>query len=469
MARIPNITGYSYLVARGRREGHNISRQAQRKFWDSPLYLKRFQTLLAGELVRFSRDVARSMLGKGEAEVREDVHRFAEDIIELGKNISPDERGFLIGVLEQALCQHDLGSYRHQKRVFRLASLMSKKLGLDKRTRESLLLAARLHDIGKIAIPLEILQKTDRLTVDESDYKRLHLLIGVSLLEAIPHFKEAARILRYNHYFDGYPADLDPKGLGVPEQILSVCDQYDALITRRTYKDQVDNVGALQMIACRPYDAKIVRCLAGLLVSPAREIGYVITGSGERLIMRQVITPWDRTLEFYNQAQERIGYMNYKPSSYMINYIFIEPQFRGRRYSADFIDALLIGLREGKLIGEKVESMRAYIRNPLLVKSYLRRGFAPSELDHEKSLRAEVVLGGAGEDGKIKIYASDPVRRQSLRNYSQSPDNPDWHIFEVTNEPIEGESLKIFSTYTLRDKEKLDEYLARTKARIIFH
>lgn len=463
------MTGYTSVVASSRRIGRSLKQQAGYKFWNNPYALKRFQGLLASEFVRFSRNVASQMLRSSEAEVQEGVRRFAGDLIELGRALPVEEKHILIGILEEAALKYDLYTYKHQKRVARLASMVSRRLGTDRRTRENLILACQLHDIGKIAVPLSIWQKTDRLTVDESDYKRLHLLIGVSLLEAIPHFKEAARILRYNHYFNGYPADLDPKGLGLPEQMLSICDYYDALITRRTYKDQVDNVGALQMIACRPYDAKIVRCLASLLVSPTQEIGYVITESGERLTMRQVITPWDRTLEFYNPANERIGYMNYKPSSYMINYIFIEPQFRGRRYSADFIDALLIGLLEGKLTGERVEFFRAYIRNPLLVKSYLRRGFAPSELNNEKSLSVEVVLGGAGEDGKIKIYASDPARRQSLRNYSRSPDNPDWHVFEVTNEPIEGESIKIFSTYSLQDKEKLAEYLARTKARIVFH
>jgi len=465
MGQLSNMTG---LVASERRLGRKLQDLAH-KFWNNPCALKRLQTVLAGEFVRFSRNAASLMLGKLSDEVGRDVHKFAGGLIELGRVLTPLEGDFLVGILEQASLRHDLDTYRHQKGVTRLADFVAGRLGLDKRTRQALLLACRLHDIGKVAVPLEVLQKTDRLVGEECDFKRLHLLIGYYLLEALPHFREAARILRYNHYFDGYPEGLKAEEMRLPEQILSACDYFDALTTRRAYKDREDNREALVILACRPYDVRIVQCLAGSIKTSAEDIGCLVTAGGERLNIRQVVTNWDRTLEFFNPTGERVGYINYRSSSSIIHFVYVEPHFRNRGYSAGFIDALLKGLREGVITGNKVRHFRAYIRNPLLVKSYLKRGFAPILVSNEQNLRAEMMLGREEEGEKVKIHVPDAARRRSIRNYAENPGNPDWHIFEVVDEAIEGEPLTIFSTYAIQDLAKLDQYLAENKARITYY
>jgi len=225
---------------------------------NAPYAYKNLQTTLAREFAGLSRNAARLMLGRSSSEVREGVQRFAKGLIGLGRILPAAEKDFLIGLLEQASLRYDLDTYRHQKRVARLADFMARRLGFDKRTRQALLLACRLHDIGKIAVPLESLRKTKCFVGEECDYKRLHLLIGYYLLEAMPHFRESARILRYNHFFDGYPEGLKAEEMGLPEQILSAVDFFDALINRRPYRDKLDKQDALAMVARRPYDQRII-------------------------------------------------------------------------------------------------------------------------------------------------------------------------------------------------------------------
>ena len=97
-----------------------------------------------------------------------------------------------------------------------------------------------LHDIGKIGIPDEIIQKNSKLTDEEYNTIRMHPVIGAKILDTIEEMPQLAIGARYHHErFDGkgYPDGL--KGFGIPEQarILAVADSYDAMTSKRTYQD----------------------------------------------------------------------------------------------------------------------------------------------------------------------------------------------------------------------------------------
>ena len=108
--------------------------------------------------------------------------------------------------------------------------------------------AAALHDIGKIAIPSEILNKPGRLTAEEFEIMKTHSTIGASMLEQLPLREEeplvkiAYQICRWHHErYDGcgYPDKLQGEEIPIAAQIVALADVYDALTSERVYKKSV--------------------------------------------------------------------------------------------------------------------------------------------------------------------------------------------------------------------------------------
>jgi diguanylate cyclase (GGDEF)-like protein len=126
----------------------------------------------------------------------------------------------------------------------------------------SLLQAASLHDIGKVAIPDEIIDKAGPLTDEEWDFVRKHTLIGERILGAAPALSRAAKLVRSSHErFDGtgYPDRLAGDQIPLGARIISVCDAYDAMTSDRPYRARKDHDAAL---------AEIERC-AGTQFDPS--------------------------------------------------------------------------------------------------------------------------------------------------------------------------------------------------------
>ncbi len=129
--------------------------------------------------------------------------------------------------------------------------------GLDKDTIDNISLAAVMHDVGKIAIPDSILGKPGRLTAEEFDIMKTHTLQGATLLENISLLHEngayayAYDIARHHHErWDGrgYPDGLKGNEITIWSQIVSIADVYDALTSKRCYKEAYDPDKALDMI-----------------------------------------------------------------------------------------------------------------------------------------------------------------------------------------------------------------------------
>lgn len=117
--------------------------------------------------------------------------------------------------------------------------------------------ASALHDVGKIAIPGEILNKPGRLTDEEFAIMKTHTLIGASMLEALPvHqeeplIKKAYEICRWHHErYDGrgYPDGLKGDEIPISAQIVALADVYDALTSERVYKKAFSHEKAVSMI-----------------------------------------------------------------------------------------------------------------------------------------------------------------------------------------------------------------------------
>ena len=129
--------------------------------------------------------------------------------------------------------------------------------GLSVETIEHIAIASIMHDVGKIAIPDSILNKPGRLTPEEFEIIKSHTVRGAEMLNKIPQLREhesyqyAYDIARHHHErWDGrgYPDGLKGDEISTWAQIVSLADVYDALISRRCYKEPFSREDALQMI-----------------------------------------------------------------------------------------------------------------------------------------------------------------------------------------------------------------------------
>src|SRR6185295_3974685 len=143
-------------------------------------------------------------------------------------------------VLLSVVGEHD-GSLRdHVDDVADLAERVSRELGLDDVAAAHVRRAAALHDVGKVAIPDEILHAPRKLTEDEWVYMRQHTIIGARIIGAAPELLPVAEIVRSSHErWDGggYPDRLAGGEIPLGARIVSVCDSYDAMTTDRAYRD----------------------------------------------------------------------------------------------------------------------------------------------------------------------------------------------------------------------------------------
>jgi putative nucleotidyltransferase with HDIG domain len=128
----------------------------------------------------------------------------------------------------------------HSKRVCEYALRFAERLDLDNKQKEILKLAALFHDIGKIGIPDNILTKTDKLTDDEYDVVKYHPTIGANILSVADIFENVYEIVRCHHERidgKGYPNGIANDKIPYLSKILSICDSFDAITTKRSYKE----------------------------------------------------------------------------------------------------------------------------------------------------------------------------------------------------------------------------------------
>jgi HD-GYP domain-containing protein (c-di-GMP phosphodiesterase class II) len=172
----------------------------------------------------------------------------------------------------------DLGE--HVDGVAAMAAAVARRLGLDDSQVERIAHAARLHDVGKVAIPDVILAKPDPLEPEEWEFIKRHTIIGERIIEAAPALTDVARLVRSSHErWDGtgYPDELADEDIPLGARIVSTCDAYDAMITDRPYQAAVDSEDAcaeLRRCAGTQFDPGVVAAFLAV-VDARRGIGSV--------------------------------------------------------------------------------------------------------------------------------------------------------------------------------------------------
>jgi len=139
----------------------------------------------------------------------------------------------------------------HGKRVMEFSENISIQMKLSHQEVENIKLAALLHDIGKIGIPTEVLNKPDKLTASEYDLVKTHPEKSKHVLSKIKNFSVITDLVYHHHeYYDGngYPNGIKGDEIPLGAQIISVADAFDAMTSKRAYRDKISNEDAIAIL-----------------------------------------------------------------------------------------------------------------------------------------------------------------------------------------------------------------------------
>jgi putative nucleotidyltransferase with HDIG domain len=150
------------------------------------------------------------------------------------------------------LAHKDDYTAEHTRGVALRAVQVGEELGLAPVRLRELAIGGLLHDVGKLAVPNEILQKPGALTDDEFDVIKRHPDVGADLVHELGFSRQLAKLVRDHHERldgSGYPRGLGAPDLDLETRILAVCDVFDALLSDRVYRDAWTLDAALDLIS----------------------------------------------------------------------------------------------------------------------------------------------------------------------------------------------------------------------------
>lgn len=201
-----------------------------------------------------------------------DAFRAAEDSMGREKlHHTGSMRNKIIQALGTALEARDYITDGHATRLQGMALMLASVAGLPENKYGDLRLLARFHDIGKVAIPDEILFKPGPLTADEMDIMRKHSEIGHRLAMALPDLVPVADwILKHHEWWNGggYPLKISGEDIPLECRIIGIVDAYDSMINDRPYRPAMSHreaTGELKRNSGSQFDAVLVEQFIGLL------------------------------------------------------------------------------------------------------------------------------------------------------------------------------------------------------------
>jgi len=198
------------------------------------------------ELTDLQRAIERALHKRGleierrrvDAVIREEVAARTADLMAEQRALRDVSVG-TVQALINAMEAKDIYLKGHSERIAELAASIADDLGLDADTVESVRIAGRLHDVGKIGIREAVLNKPGALTVEEFAHVKDHVRIGVAILAPLTHIADAVTHVHDHHeHWDGsgYPDGKTGDAISIGGRILAAADAFDALTSHRAYR-----------------------------------------------------------------------------------------------------------------------------------------------------------------------------------------------------------------------------------------
>jgi diguanylate cyclase (GGDEF)-like protein len=211
------------------------------------------------------------------------VRAYRPDVVELAElrrlAAGPDRaaRYRAAASLAKAVDARDVYTGSHSERVGELAARIATRMGADAELIELIRLAGSLHDLGKLAIPEEILRKPAPLTEAERLVLERHPQIGFRMLESLGVDPVADWVLHHHERWDGggYPDGLPADSIPLGARIIFVADAYDAMTSDRVYRRRLtahDALAELQRCSGTQFDPEVVAAFAAELGGALRAV-----------------------------------------------------------------------------------------------------------------------------------------------------------------------------------------------------
>ena len=173
--------------------------------------------------------------------------------------------------LVAAIDAKDSFTFQHSTNVSQYAVLLAQKLGLPGDDIQTVKVAGLLHDIGKIGIPESILKKAGKLTNEEYEIMKSHVQKSIEMIHYLPNMNYVIpAVVSHHERYDGkgYPRGLKGEGIPLLGRILAVCDSFDAMISKRSYKEALSveyAMGELEKNKGSQFDPKVADAFIELI------------------------------------------------------------------------------------------------------------------------------------------------------------------------------------------------------------
>lgn len=179
--------------------------------------------------------------------------------------------------LSDILDKRDPATEQHSQRVADYSALVCDRMGLPTDFHQTVVLAARIHDLGKIGIPDKVLFKPGRLNDEEWEIIKRHAPDGAEIVSGMKAYSAAVEIIRHHHErWDGkgYPDGLKGADIPLGARIVAVCDTYDAMISSRPYRTGIEQSTVLEEIrrqAGAQFDPDVARAFLMIMAEQRGE------------------------------------------------------------------------------------------------------------------------------------------------------------------------------------------------------
>ena len=248
------------------------------ELWEKPVF-KSYLVIVLSEISLFTIISIASMIifvtRKNELEKLQVIleNKVDEQTKELVLQQKTIEKHFIqtVTALSEAVDAKDRYTSGHSKRVAEYSKMLASEMGMSKEEQDEIYRAGLLHDVGKIRIPVDIINKAGKLTDDEYNIIKIHSVTGYHILKGISGSKRISLAAKHHHErYDGngYPNGLQGEKIPLEARILAVADAYDAMTSDRSYRkalpqdvvrqEFVDGLG-------KQFDPKIAQIMISLI------------------------------------------------------------------------------------------------------------------------------------------------------------------------------------------------------------
>lgn len=194
-------------------------------------------------------------LATSEDDVDEDIYsiyrRADDDMYRYKISQSSSEKSRVIDMLLSALSERDFVTQGHVERISQLSIQMADALGLHDNQKRNLVLLSKVHDLGKIGIPDDILNKPSKLTAREYEKMKTHVKVGFNIASRSKELVAIAPLILHHHEFwngNGYPSGLKGEEIPLECRILGIIDAFDAMTNDRPYHKGIEMKKAIEEI-----------------------------------------------------------------------------------------------------------------------------------------------------------------------------------------------------------------------------